>query len=109
MPSKHRYTRPTITIVIALLVVIIALPQSKRQWAPFFLHKAQLHYGLDLVGGTQLDFRISEHEMLEQIEVLRKEITLLEEQGAPADQIAALRNQRLAIEDQQRSIVEHLK
>ncbi|MBU0766812.1 protein translocase subunit SecD [Patescibacteria group bacterium] len=106
---KRSRTWPILTIVIAVLVIITALPQNKRQFVPSFLQIAKLHYGLDLVGGTQLDFRISEREMLEQVESLKQQIEDMENQDASADKIAGLRSQMLAIEDQQRGIVEAIR
>jgi len=100
---------PGITIIIAIFILIIALPQSKRQWVPSFLRAPKLHYGLDLVGGTQLDFRISEREMLEQTEILKESIEIMEREGAPPDNINAARAQLIAIEEQQRTIVEAIR
>ncbi|MCF7844385.1 MAG: protein translocase subunit SecD [Kiritimatiellales bacterium] len=109
MAIKRSKSWPILTVVIAVLVIVIAIPQDKRQFVPSFLHSAKLHYGLDLIGGTQLDFRISEREMLEQIEALDQQIADLESQDAAPDRIAGLRAQKLAIDDQQRNIVEAIR
>jgi len=109
MQSRRSYTWPIVTILVAIIVVTLALPQSSRGWAPGFLRSAQLHYGLDLVGGTQLDFRISEQEMNDQIKQLKQEIEALEEVGGKADDLNMLRGQLYAIEEQQHSIVEAIR
>ncbi|MFH1670196.1 MAG: protein translocase subunit SecD [Patescibacteria group bacterium] len=109
MAMKRSRTWPILTVIIAVLVIVIALPQNKRTFVPSFLQSAKLHYGLDLVGGTQLDFRISEREMREQVESLKQQIEDLERQDAAPDRIAGLRAQMLAIEDQQRGIVEAIR
>ncbi len=68
-----------VTAVIIGLCIIIALPDQYKTFLPSFL-KPSLHLGLDLAGGTQLDFRISEDEinareaeLAAQIETLKKE------------------------------------
>ncbi|MFH1348199.1 MAG: protein translocase subunit SecD [Patescibacteria group bacterium] len=109
MLSKRSRSWPTISIIIAILVVIIALPQDKRTFVPSFLKSPKLHYGLDLIGGTQLDFRISEREMREQTEALQNDIARMEEEGAPPDRISSQRAQLQTIEEQQRTIVEAIR
>ncbi|HAI98270.1 TPA: protein translocase subunit SecD [Candidatus Peribacteria bacterium] len=100
---------PIVTVVIALLVGTIALPQSMRRWAPSFLQSPQLHYGLDLAGGTQLDFRISEVEMEEQLASVKKQIAELEAQNGSSERIALLQNQVQAIDAQRSTIVESIR
>ena len=100
---------PSLTIVIAILVVVIALPQEKRTWVPSFLRIPKLHYGLDLIGGTQLDFRISEREMREQTESLEADIVTMEKEGAPPDKLNAARSQIIALQEQQQTIVEAIR
>ena len=65
MRKRTSYAWPTASVILAIVLVVIALPDSAKQWAPGFVRAAGLHYGLDLAGGTQLDFRISEREMSE--------------------------------------------
>ncbi len=100
---------PSLSIVIAILVAIIALPQEKRTWVPSFLRAPKLHYGLDLIGGTQLDFRISEREMKEQYANLESDIETMEKEGAPPDKLNAARSQLIALQDQQQTIVEAIR
>jgi protein-export membrane protein SecD len=90
-------------------MLVVALPQSARQWAPGFLKTPQLHFGLDLAGGTQLDFRISEKEIQEQISNLKKEIAQMEARGAGNDKIIALQNQLSSVEQQNQNIVEAIR
>ena len=109
MAKKQTYTWPVITCIAAVFLLLVALPQSKKQWAPQILRDASLHFGLDLAGGTQLDFRISEQEMHQQIADLTQEIKEMEERNASSDAIAVLQLQRRSIEDQQRNIVEAIR
>lgn len=109
MATKKTYTWPVISCIVALFLVLVALPQSAKQWAPQFLREASLHFGLDLAGGTQLDFRISEQEMHQQIADLTKEIEEMEQRHVSSDAIALLQMQRRSIEDQQRTIVEAIR
>ena len=109
MKRNRISTWPTATILIAVFMGIVALPQSARQWAPGFLKSPQLHFGLDLAGGTQLDFRISEKEILEQITTLKREIAQMEARGAGNDKIIALQNQLLSVEQQHQNVVEAIR
>jgi len=78
MASRRISTWPALAIIVGLSLAIIALPQGARMWAPGFLRAPMLHFGLDLAGGTQLDFRISEKEVQDQIKSLEKEIAQME-------------------------------
>jgi len=109
MANRRSYTWPALTAITAVLLGLIALPSGLRQWAPSFLRSPSLHYGLDLAGGTQLDFRISEREMREQIDLLNTRIAELESQDALASQIDQIRLQKKAIQDQQQGIVEAIR
>ena len=109
MATKKTYTWPVLTCIIAVLLIIVALPQSAKQWAPQFLRDANLHFGLDLAGGTQLDFRISEQEMNQQIADLEKEIAEMEQRNASLDAISILQVQKQNIEEQQRTVVEAIR
>lgn len=95
--------------VVGLFLLIIALPQDARRWAPGFLQAPSLHFGLDLAGGTQLDFRISEEEMRDQINTLKQEIATLEARGASNEKIIALQNQLVSVEAQAQNIVEAIR
>ncbi|MCA9370585.1 MAG: protein translocase subunit SecD [Candidatus Peregrinibacteria bacterium] len=107
--AKNHYTWPALVTIIAALLCIIVLPQDARQWAPSFVKTAQLHLGLDLAGGTQLDFRISEKEIAEQINALKSEIAQLEARGASNDKIIVLKNQLSSVEQQKESMVEAIR
>ncbi len=93
---------------LAVLVIVIDLPASWKSalpasWNPDF------HFGLDLAGGTQLDFRISENEMNDQLAALDKEITDLEKSGASGQHLTELRNERLVVLQQQQTLVEAIR
>jgi len=110
MTMNRSYVWPGLSIAVALVVLTIALPQNWKGWVPSLLRAPRLHFGLDLAGGTQLDFRISEQEMEEQFEALEKQIAALEAQGgASADQIAALRAQQQSVEELRQNIVEAIR
>jgi len=102
-----RKKRPIGPIAISLLAVfclIVALPDSMKAWAPqIFKPAAQL--GLDLAGGTQLDFRISEDEIVERKRVLEEEIEAL----PSGDERVAKQNELLSLEEQHRNIVEAIR
>jgi len=109
MESKHPYLWPSIIGVLGLLMIFISLPDSAKSWAPGFLRGAQFHFGLDLVGGTQLDFRISEQEMNDQMIRLKAEIAQLKDQGASADKVLILERQLQSTEQQKTTIVESIR
>lgn len=109
MSSRNSSFWPVVTATIGVLVLILALPSSwKRTWAPDFLNP-DFHLGLDLAGGTQLDFRISESEMEEQLRNIETQITEAEAQEAGSERIAQLRNERLIIEQQRANLVEAIR
>lgn len=91
------------------MLITLALPQNSRQWAPGFLKNAQLHLGLDLAGGTQLDFRISEKEINEQITSLEQEIAQLQARGASNEKIVVLQNQLASVQQQNQNLVEAIR
>ncbi len=109
MTRNTSYTWPAASIIVALAIFVIALPQSAKQWAPSFLRGPALHFGLDLAGGTQLDFRISEKEMEDQIESLEREIAQLEAQGASPEKIVAAQNQLYSVTQQKENVVEAIR
>lgn len=108
MANRSNLFWPIVAAVIAALILIISLPKQYREWAPGFLQRPDFHLGLDLVGGTQLDFRISEDEIASQLEDLDKRIAELEAAGG-GQELDALRFQRQAIEQQQANLVESIR
>ncbi|MDO8648535.1 MAG: protein translocase subunit SecD [Candidatus Peregrinibacteria bacterium] len=109
MSARRSPVWSVLTVLVAVLIVIIALPDAWKGWAPGFLRAPMLHLGLDLAGGTQLDFRISEQEMEEQLARLKQERETLEKQGASAEEIAKIQAEEFSIQEQQRSIVEAIR
>lgn len=107
--SQRSYLWPSIIGVIALLLVFISLPDAWKTLAPGFLRSPQFHFGLDLIGGTQLDFRISEQEMNDQMARLNAEITELKNKGASADTILILEHQLQSTEQQKSRVVESIR
>ncbi len=94
--------------IVAVLLAIVALPANQRQWAPSFLRSPELHYGLDLAGGTQLDFRISEEEIEQQMSDIETEIDQARMSGND-EQEAILQQQLTAIRDQRTNLTESIR
>ncbi len=109
MASRSPSIWPIVSTVVAVLVLIIALPSSlKKGWAPAFLDPG-FHFGLDLAGGTQLDFRISENEIQDQLKTLDQQISDMQAQGGGGTALIQLQNERAAIADQQKNLVEAIR
>lgn len=107
--SSSSTLRPIAVAVLAVAVCLIALPQSWKSWAPGFLRRPALHLGLDLAGGTQLDFRISEEEIRKELAGVKDDLAKAKENGGSAEQIAKLQNEQQSIELQQSNIVEAIR
>lgn len=109
MPAPKRFSNWSIaTMVVGVLALIIAIPTSWKPWAPAFL-KPELHLGLDLAGGTQLDFRISEDEINEREAQLNKEIAELSASGNDATKLNAKRFELASIKQQHSTLVEAIR
>lgn len=106
---KNSYHWPVVTVLAALFLGVTALPTSMKQWAPSYLRDAHHHFGLDLAGGTQLDFRISEQEISDQIAQLQSDIQVAETEERSAEQVASLQQQLATVEQQKESIVEAIR
>ncbi len=106
--AQRSSTRPIVTALAGLLLLFVALPSEWKQWAPGFLNPS-FHFGLDLAGGTQLDFRISEDELRTQAATIDAEIAAAEAGGAGSDRLAILREQRRVVEEQRGNIVEAIR
>ena len=98
-----------LTGIIAITIILIAIPNQWKPWAPTFVREFDFHFGLDLAGGTQLDFRISEDELRRQIKMIDDEIALLQEEGSASDRLLGLRTQQQAVHEQQQNIVEAIR
>lgn len=108
MAAQQRMSVWTVlTIVVGIIAGIIALPTDWKPWAPAFL-KPELHLGLDLAGGTQLDFRISEDEINARKAQLQKEIDALSN-GGDATKLNAKRFELQSVEQQHRTLVEAIR
>ncbi|MBI3618465.1 protein translocase subunit SecD [Candidatus Peregrinibacteria bacterium] len=109
MSSKRLLFWPIVTVVIAMTVAIIALPQQWKGWAPGFLKSPALHLGLDLVGGTQLDFRISEQEINDQERRVTQELADAQKRNAPAAETQRLQAELTGINQQKQNLVEAIR
>lgn len=109
MARNRSLTWPIVSVLVAAYVALLALPQEARQFGPGIIANPSLHFGLDLAGGTQLDFRISEKEIEDQISSLEKEIAELEARGAGSDKVILLQNQLLSVQEQNENLVEAIR
>lgn len=109
MSSQRSYLWPVVVAVCGALLTVIALPQSAKEWAPGFLRNPSFHFGLDLAGGTQLDFRISERELDEQITQVSQQIQLLKNQGGDSEELAMLQQQLSVLMEQKRNVIELIR
>lgn len=107
MASRSSYW-PAVTVIAGLFILVVALPSQWKTWAPSFLNPS-FHFGLDLAGGTQLDFRISEDEIKAQLADLNKAIAEAEAGSASGTTLAELQNQRAAVIAQQQNLVEAIR
>lgn len=108
MKSNRTYVWPVVTTIIAVAIMLVALPDTYKQWAPAFLRAPQLHFGLDLAGGTQLDFRISERELDDQILQLEAQLPIVggAQKAEIQAQIAALQLQKTNVTEAIRTVLE---
>jgi protein-export membrane protein SecD len=106
--AARTYGCPAATILVGAYIVLLAFPADWIPWAPNFL-RPPLHLGLDLQGGTQLDFRISEAEMQKQIESLATQIAELEALNGAQAEIDDKKAQIQNIHFLSRNIVEALR
>ena len=83
-----------------IAVLIVALPSSLSP---------RIHLGLDLAGGTQLDFRISEDEVNDQIDNVTQKIAAREAGDAPSKEVAPLQQERQVLIEQKRNIIEAIR
>lgn len=102
--SSKRSFWPATIIAITLFALVIALPDSWKTWAPKML-KPSAQLGLDLAGGTQLDFRISEDELIERKATLKSEIAAL----SGGDDLIRKQNELASLETQHSNIVEAIR
>ncbi len=109
MAQKRPYLWPIVVTLVGVCLFIVSLPSGWRQWAPSFLRTPGLHLGLDLAGGTQLDFRISEEEIKKQQEDIRTQIQTLQSQAGSTTEVQQLQSHLRSIEDQERNLVEAIR
>ncbi len=105
--DQKRSIWPKVTIVVAVLCLIVALPDTWKRWSPDFF-KPSLRLGLDLAGGTQLDFRISEDEIAAREEQLAQDVIDLKKADKSKEALAKefeLKN----VQDQHMKLVEAIR
>lgn len=107
--AQRSHTWPIVTALIGAALLFIAFPSSwKSTWAPAWLNPS-FHFGIDLAGGTQLDFRISEDELRTQLQAVEADLAEAEAAGAGSERLNTLRDQRRIIQEQQGNLVEAIR
>jgi preprotein translocase subunit SecD len=109
MASRRSVFRPALTIVLGVYILLLALPQDWKTWAPGFIRNPGLHLGLDLAGGTQLDFRISEEEIQRQLDHLNAEYEAKKGSGASIEDLNRIQLQISSTEQQRSNLVEAIR
>lgn len=98
---------PIVTAIVTVLCLVVAFPDSWKPWAPSFL-KPGLHLGLDLAGGTQLDFRISEDEINARKAEVKAEIEKMKAEGNTAE-LSTKQFELQNIEEQHSKLLEAIR
>ncbi len=99
---------PIATGVAIALCVIVAIPDRYKEFLPNVL-KPSLHLGLDLAGGTQLDFRISEDEITSRRAEILAAIDTLKKNGGENKDILSKQAELQAIDEQHTNLVEAIR
>lgn len=107
MTNRNLIIQRVLLSLVTLTVLIIAMPRQWRSWAPSFLARPDFHFGIDLAGGTQLDFRISEDEIVQQIE--KTEAALAALPPGNADERNTLSLQLQILQEQRTNLVEAIR
>jgi len=92
-----------------ITVIIVAIPSSWKEWMPVILQAPRFHLGLDLAGGTQIDFRISEDEINDQIDDVTQNIATQEASGSPTKNVRPLQEELQILIEQKRNLIEAIR
>ncbi len=106
--AQRSSTWPIVTAVAGAALLFVALPTEWKSSLPSWLNP-QFHFGLDLAGGTQLDFRISEDELRSQIATIDADIATAEAAQGGSDRLNILREQKRVLQEQQANLVEAIR
>ncbi len=106
--EQHSSFWPIVTAATMAICLIIAIPDTYKPFLPNFL-KPGLHLGLDLAGGTQLDFRISEDEIVSRRAEIVAEIDTLKKTGGQNKDILSKQAELQAINEQHANLVEAIR
>ncbi len=107
MSTQRSSYWPLAILIVGALALIVALPTSWKPWAPKFL-KPEVHLGLDLAGGTQLDFRIDESDIVARKQKIDDEINALKKETSN-QQVVAKQVELQSLELQHTNIVEAIR
>ncbi len=106
--AQRAHTWPIVTAVAIAALLFVALPGQWKSSLPTWLNPS-FHFGLDLAGGTQLDFRISEDELRTQLANVEADLAQAEAEQASNERLAILREQQRVIQEQQANLVEAIR
>jgi protein-export membrane protein SecD len=106
--AQRSSTWPIVTAAAGAALLFVALPTEWKSSLPSWLNP-QFHFGLDLAGGTQLDFRISEDELRSQIATIDADIRAAEASQGGSDRLNVLREQKRVLQEQQANLVEAIR
>ncbi len=95
-----------IVSAVALFALVVAIPTKYK--APLGSFHPDFHLGLDLAGGTQLDFRISEDEINTRIQDLEASIAA-ESASASAEEIDRKRFELRTLKEQKDNLIESVR
>jgi protein-export membrane protein SecD len=109
MTDRNHIIKRILLVAVTALILVIALPQSWRSWTPWFLSSPTFHFGIDLAGGTQLDFRISEDEIAQQLQRVETELAALPAGPDHAVQRDTLTLERSVLQEQRANLVEAIR
>ncbi len=108
MASQRTFSYwPLVTLLVGAFALFIALPNSWKPWAPAFL-KPEMRLGLDLAGGTQLDFRIDESGITERSKQISADIQKFKDEGNNKE-VLIRQNELQSLNDQHANVVEAIR
>ncbi len=109
MTSRSTTIWRTVAVLAAALILLLAVPQKMRSSLPWVLGSADFHLGLDLAGGTQLDFRISEAEIDAQEKLLKAQAAKLSAGSGSTEELNSVNLELQIIQQQRQNLVEAIR
>lgn len=112
MAHERRSFWPALTLVVAVFCLLVSLPESWKANLPVLkssFFSPGIRLGLDLAGGTQLDFRISEDEINARKAEVVEQIEEMKKKGSKSQDIIVKQNELTSIEQQHENLVEAIR